>query len=335
LSEMYVERHLGVQRNAESDGFFQEQFGALKNKLAEAQERIRVLKQRHGINGSIGEEREIAVQQLAGVRKDLKDTRSEQPQLHSRVAEMRRQLAQTARAPGRIEQLREKLTALEIHENELAMRMTAQHPTLLNVRKEVHAMRQKLGALEAGNLYGNSSRESLHAILEAEVLRNEAEAKALRAREEAQMAKLAEYQRRLDALDRIQPEFNGLQNQLQMDEDNYRLYLTRFEESRIARAMDAQKISGVRVIEEASPPTSPIDSRRVIKILAGVLGSAVASVALAFVMHHFDDSLDTADDVERNLDLPVLVSLPEVHSGRLAFDHVAASGPAIVSGRTT
>jgi polysaccharide biosynthesis protein PslE len=312
LSEMYLERHLGVQRNAETDAFFQEQFAVLQNKLAESQEKIRSFKRLHGLTGSVEEEKNIAIQQRATLGKELNDTRSVQPQVRSRVAELRRQLAGTARTPGKIEQLRENLTTLEIQESSFALRMTAQHPTLLNVRKEIRALQEKLKALEPEHLYGTSTREGLHASLEAELLRNEAEAKALRALESAQALKLAEYQIRLDALERVQPEFIRLQNELEVDEQNYRLYLTKFEESRIARAMDAQKITSVRVIEQARPPNSPIDSKRNSKVVLAIVGSAAAAIALAFVMHLVDRRLDTTDDVERVLDLPVLAAIPEI-----------------------
>jgi uncharacterized protein involved in exopolysaccharide biosynthesis len=245
--------------------------------------------------------------------------------VQSRVAELRMQLANTARTPAKIEQLRASLTTLEIQESALALRMTAQHPTLRNLRKEIHALREKLRGLESGSVYGTSSPDSLHASLEAELLRYEAEAKVLRTRESAQAVKLAEYQMRLDALERIQPEFIRLQNELALDESNYRLYLTKFEESRIARAMDAQKITGVRVIEQARPPTVPIDTKRNRKILLAIVGSALGAVAVAFVLHLVDDSLDTTDDVEEVLDLPVLAAIPEIRARLLGTDLVRPS----------
>ena len=320
LSEMYLERHLGVQRNAERDAFFQEQSVALKDKLADSQEKIRILKQRHGITGSVEEERKIAIEQLVRLRKDVDATRSEEPHVQSRAAELRRQLARTTRAPSKIEQMRETLTRLEIQENEHALRMTEQNPTLISLRMEIKTLRQKLNDMGAEEMYGTSTRESLHANLEAGVLRDEAEAKALRAREQAQSIKLAEYQRRLDALERIQPEFQRLLSQLHMDENNDRLYLTKFEESRIARAMDAQKITSVRVIEEAQPPKTPMDSQRNRKMLLGIVASAVAAVALAMWMHFLDDSFDSADDVERVLDLPVLAAIPEMKGTAITPD---------------
>ena len=95
--------------------------------------------------------------------------------------------------------------------------------------------------------------------------------------------------------------------------------------SRIARAMDAQKITSVRVIEQARPPKTPIDSKRNSKIVLAIVGSAAAAIALAFVMHVVDDSLDTTDDVEKGLNLPVLAAIPESRLRLVSPDRVRPS----------
>ena len=94
--------------------------------------------------------------------------------------------------------------------------------------------------------------------------------------------------------------------------------------------MDAQKITSVRVIEQARAPTRPIDSKRNNKIVLAIVGSAVVAIAVAFVMHFVDDSLDTADDVEKVLDLPVLAAIPEIRSRLLNIDLVRPSHRAAV-----
>ena len=314
LGEMYLERHLGVQKNPKSDAFFQEQLPILKKRLAESEERILAFKERHGITNSVKNEQELALQQQVGLRKDLSDARSKQAEAQSRDVELRRQMANTSRTPATIGQLREKLTSLEIQENELALRFTAQNPTLRIVRDEIRTLRERLSEMEAANPYGaiSSGGESLYAKLQAELLHNEAEGRALRAREATLTAKLTELQTWLDALERIHPEFGHLQKQIELDETNHRLYLTKFEESRISGAMDAEKIASVRVIEQAHLPLKPLDSNRKLKMLLGILFSGLGAIVLAFLLQFLGGSLDTAEDVERTLDLPVLASIPRL-----------------------
>lgn len=313
LGEMYLERHLGVQKNPKSDAFFQEQLPILKKRLAESEEKILTFKERYGITHSVKNEQELALQQQVGLRKDLSDAQSKQAEAQSRDVELRRQMANTSRSPGTIDKLRDRLTTLELQENELALRLTAQNPALMSVREEIRKLRKSVNEMEAASLYGSeSSQNSLYANLQAELLHNEAEGRALLARQATQITKIAELQARLDTLERIHPEFNRLEKQLQLDETNSRLYLTKFEESRISGAMDAEKIAGVRVIEQARLPLKPIDSKRRLKILMGILFSGIGAIVLAFLLQFLGGSLDTAEDVERSLELPVLASIPRL-----------------------
>ncbi len=97
-----------------------------------------------------------------------------------------------------------------------------------------------------------------------------------------------------------------------MDEQNYRFYLTKFEESRISSAMDAEKIASVRVIEPAEPPRRPVSSKARLRLVLGLIFGGVGGVAIAFFLHLTSGRFDTDDDVEDYLGLPVLASIPEL-----------------------
>jgi uncharacterized protein involved in exopolysaccharide biosynthesis len=154
---------------------------------------------------------------------------------------------------------------------------------------------------EHGSLYGN---------LQADLERQRAEESATRARQEALAAKVAELQGRLDGLERISGEYSQREKQLKTDEENYRLYLTKAQESRVSGAMDAERIGSVRVIEPARVPLVPLESkRRKVMLVAIVVGTAGA-LALAYLLQYLKGTLDTAEDVERELGLPVLASIP-------------------------
>jgi tyrosine-protein kinase Etk/Wzc len=86
------------------------------------------------------------------------------------------------------------------------------------------------------------------------------------------------------------------------------------EDLRMVNARDAEKLVGVRVIESAQPPSTPLDSRSRLKILLGVLGGALAGIGTAFVLQFVRGRLETGEDVERVLGLPVLVSIAELDS---------------------
>jgi len=315
LAAAYVDRQLGVQKNPKSDAFFQEQFKLFKQKLQESEDKLESFKKSNGITSSVKDEQELILRQQVTLRSALHETLSQRAEAASRIAQIGSQMANTSRIPGVANHLRDKLTALEVQENELALRQTAENPMLRGLREEIGLLREKLSQEEGSKLFGtvSSGGSNLYGQLQQELLRNKTEEQALRARQEAQTAKLAELQRRLDTLDRIGIEFNHLQQQVQMDEQNNRFYIAKFEESRISSAMDAEKIASVRVIEQAEPPRRPVSSKAKLRLVLGLIFGGVGGVAMAFLLHLTSGRLATDDEVERYLELPVLASIPELN----------------------
>jgi capsular polysaccharide biosynthesis protein len=57
---------------------------------------------------------------------------------------------------------------------------------------------------------------------------------------------------------------------------------------------------------------TPIDSKKSIKLLAGLLFGLLGGIALAFALHLLSARLETVEDVQRHLNLPVLASIPRL-----------------------
>lgn len=314
LASLYIERHMGVQKNPKADAFLLGQFQNVKRRLWDSEEKLSTFKRRYIITGSVKDEQDLAIKQQVTSRTALNDTHSQLTEVASRMAQLRLQLANTTQNPGNTSIFRDKLSSLELQEAELALRLKAENPMLRSVREEMRLIRQKIAEQDTSKSYGNTSAKdgSLFAQLQQELLRNEAEQKALRSREEAQAAKLREAEARLATLDQVAVEFSHLQQTQQADEQNHRLYQTKFEESRISSAMDAEKIASVRVVEPPRIPRVPIDSKTWLKIMAGILFGLLGGIALAFVAHAMNGRLETAEEVQRYLALPVLASVPQL-----------------------
>ena len=88
------------------------------------------------------------------------------------------------------------------------------------------------------------------------------------------------------------------------------MYLTKFEESRISDAMDSEKITSVNLIEPAQVPLKPVSPKKFLNLVLGLLLGALGGLGVAFFLHYMDDSLETVEDVEDALDVPVLISIP-------------------------
>jgi len=91
---------------------------------------------------------------------------------------------------------------------------------------------------------------------------------------------------------------------------NYDLYLAKLEESRISSAMDTEKISNVKLIEPAYPPLKPISPKKKLNILIGIFLGLFGGLVTSFLIEKIGDKLETPEDIDRALGLPVLTSVP-------------------------
>ena len=135
-----------------------------------------------------------------------------------------------------------------------------------------------------------------------------------RTKRQTQQTQLADTHRSLEKLNQIEVELNQLQQQVDVDRENYRLYLTKFEESRISNAMDTEKISNVTQIQAARSPLKPVSPKVLLNLVLGLFLGAFGGLGLAFFMEYLDDSLEKPEDAESALNLPVLASIPGLRS---------------------
>jgi capsular polysaccharide biosynthesis protein len=103
-----------------------------------------------------------------------------------------------------------------------------------------------------------------------------------------------------------------LQNQVDVDGQNYQLYLSKIEESRISDAMDREKIASVSLIEPARVPFKPVSPKVLLNMVLAIFLGGFGALGLAFFLEYLNDTLERAEDVENVLQLPVLGSIPEL-----------------------
>jgi len=82
------------------------------------------------------------------------------------------------------------------------------------------------------------------------------------------------------------------------------------------RVMTMMKVDNVQVLDNAIIPTSPIKPNKMMNMaIAGVLGMIV-SLFVIFLLEYLDNTIKTAEDVERHLQLNVIGAIPLVKDKR-------------------
>jgi len=162
-----------------------------------------------------------------------------------------------------------------------------------------------------------SSKSPMHQNLEGALLAAQPRPAALKAKKKNQESQIATYQKSLKTLDSLEQELRELERTMAMAEANYKLYLSKFEESKITESMDKQKIANVSVIEPAVPIMRPVKPKKKLNVMIGGFLGVIAGIGIAFLIEFFNPVFHTREDVQQFLGLPVIATLPRENLGKL------------------
>ena len=106
-------------------------------------------------------------------------------------------------------------------------------------------------------------------------------------------------------------QYNILKRQADSDKQIYDGLNTRMKEATVSAGV---KASNIRIVDAAQVPKGPVKPRVPLNLALGIILGAAAGIGLALFQEYLDNTLKTADEVERLLRLPSLGLLPECGS---------------------
>lgn len=318
LVNLYLDRHLGIHTDPKLSKFFEQQFEALKQQRSRGQRNLDEFKSRHAVSGSFEEERQLLLAQRIALETALNEAESQRAGTEKRIEFFRGRSvggspAVNSRNDARITAAQEKLADMEIRELEYSMNYTEKNPSLWDLRNKIRSVRQHLVTLEGGQARSATRFRDAASFqnMQEKLLAEEADFKVSSAKQASLSERLREVQHGMANLDRIEDEYKDLEQRVKLALEGYRLYSTKYEESRISQAMDREKIASLKVIELARPPVTPLPPRRFLKLGLALLFGVVGGIGLAATIELRQGSFETVEDVEGTLQIPVLASIPD------------------------
>lgn len=316
LIEKYADRHVQVQRNARTEAFFRSQAVDAARQLERSREELRAFLVGHAASGSLPEERNRALDALAQATVALSDVRTQREALAQQRDMLRAELSRNATLSNAFYQESEQLIELELREHELAQTMTSLHPALRDLRDRIAALRERGKRFGDAPYRSRAEQEQVRVSMQNELLRVQWELDSLRPRESSFLARLDEAKRRMQVLRGVDVPLRRLQQRVATDEQTLRLYEDKVDGARRADALAAQRIVGVRTIESAHVPTEPLRGRLRFEAWMGALFGIAVGIGAAVLFELLGGRLDTRENVERALGLPVLMSVMEARPAR-------------------
>jgi len=320
LAKLYLEKHALVHRPPGASDFFEQETSRYRKGLEDAESRLVTFTSQQGVvDGQV--EKDLALHKLNEFDASLRQTQASIAETEKRIRALE---AEAKDIPSRmttqvktgdngllLENLTATLLQLELKRTELLGKFEPSYRPVQEVEKQIAETRAALTEAERSPLKEQTTdRDPTHEWLRGELAKANADLAGLQARAAATAVAVRAYQQNARWLDEKEIAQQDLMRNVKATEENYLLYLRKWEEARIADALDRRRIVNVAISEAATVPALPAYPKSSIVMLGSLLALMV-SIGLAFGADYLDPTFRTPDQVEASLDIPVLASLPK------------------------
>jgi tyrosine-protein kinase Etk/Wzc len=203
-------------------------------------------------------------------------------------------------AGSALQQLENRLIELRRRRAELVQTRTPDHPSVVAVDEEIGNAEEELrvalsDALEFGELATNVELSDEKMAMLDDTLRD--------------------YREMTSTLPEKEMELNRLLRAYQVNEQVYTMLLEKLQEAKINEAMPT---ADIRVVDYALVPKAPVSPNYAKNIIVGIILGVFLGIGVAYILEFADTSLNTVEEVERRLEMPVIGIIPRVGPGAVA-----------------
>jgi len=216
------------------------------------------------------------------------------------------------------------LETLDKNEQELSLHYTATNALVRSVRQQIAdntRLKEQLEQENPGLLAvkvsepkpGPAGAVGPTADPRADLVHEMARVTALESRMRTLTNQLANIRTRATTVDAMEGSITELQRKKELEEAHYKYFSANLEQSKIDEALGAGHVSNISIIQVPSPPFR--DNVKMLKAQAMLLfGGVAGALALAFLLElYFDRSLKRPGEIERNLGIPLFLSIPQMN----------------------
>jgi uncharacterized protein involved in exopolysaccharide biosynthesis len=194
--------------------------------------------------------------------------------------------------------------------------------TFSDLRRRLAEKKTELAVLRGRYLPDHplvAQQEELVSLLEKDLVKEidtqmaarEGEIEALRGHEEALRRAIRELLDDMNRIPRYLPIIRQIEKEIDNTADLYELVGTKMVDTQISETED-QRMVNAKVLSPATVSLSFVQQRKsLFAVFAALLGLSLG-LALAFLLEGLDHTMRTPDDVELNLGVPLLGSIPEM-----------------------
>lgn len=196
-----------------------------------------------------------------------------------------------------VNHLRKSLAEKKVYRQGLVTRYTENHPEVIKVTTEIKEIEEGL-------------KSEVEDIIRGEMLLIE----TLKAQEEALAHSMEQVVTSITALAKSEYELEKYSMGIDDLQHVQSTLIRQREEARITANRNEYNAQ-VKLIERAMIPYKPVKPNKPLFAALALLLGSIVSVGFAFFLEYFDHSVNTAEDAQNCLGLPILAQIKEFHAG--------------------
>jgi uncharacterized protein involved in exopolysaccharide biosynthesis len=217
--------------------------------------------------------------------------------------------------------MREQLYALEIRERELLSKYVPEHPSVVAIRKQRKSVEDILARESTQRSQATSGLNPVRQSLELRLLEEQSTIASLTAKGESLFAQRTHIMEELVSLNHHEMQIRQLERETQLLEESYATYADYLEQARIDGELQRQRISNVNVLQHATLQSKPVSPPKRLIVGIALIIVILGGIGLALAAESQDLSLKSPAEVEHELALPVLISVPYFPQHRSPVRH--------------
>jgi len=331
VAEEYVRYtlYLGKEDALKTKEFIEEQLKKVEAELKKSENELKDFKEKTGIF-LLDETAKNLISNISALEAEKSDVETQIASLKIQLENLRRQANSSRGEYGRykkiaslpelssnpyIQELKSKLTELELERAKLLEEYTESHPDVVQVERQIEATREQLReAIGKIVKEGPSVSDPIFQKIVGGIIESQTQISALEGKLKALNRLIEEEDRKLKGLPGHEVRLAELQRKVDAGRAVYSMLLSKLEEARIAAA---KQTSDAKIIDPAYPPVSPVKPRKRLNVILGLILGLMMGLGLAFVEEYMDTSVRGTEEVESVLGVPVIGSIPEMGGGDL------------------
>ena len=336
LAALFIDENLRVREAAAvgTSTFLEDELQSVRRQLESVEQKLREFRKRH--MGELPEQLATTLRIMDRLQMRIDDRQESLRSAKNRLIIVENQIKDNkitlgpgslTEGPGMaLAQLKQQLAALQTS-------YTERHPDVMRLKSKIAELEAKIdsGEISATQMEsflqtGAGERSDLFA---AQVRNAKMQEQAILKRERAKLKmeinnlnidirnienEIGEYQRRVENTPKREQELQFLQRDYRNNQESYNSLLNRKLEADISVNMEKkQKGEQFQIIDRARVPLNPTSPNlKMIFILSVFLGLNIGG-GLIFLKDYFDTSLNRPQDIERDLGISVLATIPKIY----------------------